>query len=149
MPGVKRAALSWILAPLLLLALSLAACTASGPKFVEHGAAYTKETATQLLASTDISQYAQRPTTEADALRHTALTRLRRRGPAASTAAELLTKTFPSSAHGVPVYVELGSYEGTPSTILVEATGPATGKLDTTRLWAIAKDGQILFAASR
>ena len=120
-----------------------------GPAFVEHGAAYTKETALSLLANADTSRFAQRPTSDADALRHTALTALRRRAASGSAAADLITRTFPQAARGVPVYVELGSYDGTPATILIEATGPENGTLAMKRLWIIGEDGRVLLAATR
>jgi hypothetical protein len=142
-----------VLAGLLALALAasfaLAGCADRGPTFVEHGASYSKATALKLLAGIDISKIAQRPTSDADKLRHTALAALRRNGPTAAAAADLLIKTMPTNARGVPVYVELGSFGATPATILVEATGPNSGKLSTKRLWALGADGTVLFVATR
>ena len=129
--------------------LVLTGCGDPGPTFVGHGASYTKSSALTLLAATDTSKFATRPTTDAVQLRHSALAALRRQGSAASAAADLLTTTLPPTAHGVPVYIELGSFGGAPATILVEATGPTGGTLGTKRLWALGKDGTVLFVGTR
>ena len=149
MPRAKHVALTRLFASVLIAALAMSGCADKGPTFVESGTSYTKATALELLAESDTSRFAQHPTSEADALRHTALTALRRHGASASATADLITRTFPQAAHGVPVYVERGSFEGVPATILVEATGPASGKLGTKRLWAIGGDGRVLFVATR
>jgi len=129
--------------------LALAGCSDKGPTFVEHGASYTKDSALKLLATIDTAGIAERPTSDAESLRHKALAALRRNGPSAAQAADLLIRTMPTSARGVPVYVEIGSFGAKPATILVEATGPTTGTLSTKRFWALGADGTVLFVATR
>ena len=148
-----RRANHFMLASLLALALvasfALTGCADPGPTFVEHGASYSQASALKLLEGVDTSKLAQRPTSDAEKLRHTALAALRRNGTTAAAAADLLIKTMPTTAHGVPVYVELGSFGAKPATILVEATGPNSGKLSTKRFWAFGADGTVLFVATR
>jgi hypothetical protein len=147
--SAKRAAIALLLVSSLTTLLAASGCAKSSPTFVEHGATYTKSGALALLDRTDISTVAQHATSDATSLRHTALANLRRKSAAAAVAADLITKTLPSTARDVPVYVELGSFGKTPATIIVEATGPANGKLSTRRLWAIGSRGEVLFVATR
>ena len=149
MSRAKRARLICRLAAAMMIVLVVAGCTDRGPTFIDHQASYTKTTALDLLTRSDASRFAQRPTSDANMLRHAALTALRRHGSSASNAADLITRTFPQAAHGVPVYVELGSFDGTPATLLIEATGPAAGTLGTKRLWILGEDGRVLLVATR
>jgi hypothetical protein len=148
-PRIRRVVVSCALAAALVLAVAIAGCGDSGPTFVDNGTNYSKTTALQLLANTDASSLAQQPTADAGSLRHAALNSLRRHGLAASAAADLLTKTLPTDANGVPVYVEVGFYDSSPAVILVEAIGPASGTLSTKRLWAIGTAGAVLFVGTR
>lgn len=148
MTRVARAALVVALAATVALA-SLVGCARKGPVFVDSGATHTQATALSLLAQADASTVASRSTKDGTRLRHDALAALRGQGPAASTAADLLTRTFPSDTSGVPVYVERGTYEGKPALLVVEATGPSTGSLNSKRLWVVGDTGDILFAGSR
>jgi hypothetical protein len=45
--------------------------------------------------------------------------------------------------------VEKAKFDGTPALIIIEAIGPANGKLTTERLWALSKDGAVLFVGTR
>ena len=112
-------------------------------------ATHTNETALAVLATADASAVASQPTADGAELRHAALAALRREGETASSVADLLTRTFPSSTRGVPVYVERASYDGTPAVLVVEATGLASGPLSSKRLWVVSESGDILFAGSR
>lgn len=148
MTRIARTALfaSLILA---VAAVLLTGCADNGPVYVESGAAHTNETALDVLARADSSAVASKPTADGAELRHAALAALRREGDSASKIADLLTRTFPSSTSGVPVYVERASYEGTPAVLVVEATGPESGSLSSKRLWVVSDGGDILFAGSR
>lgn len=148
MTRVARATLFVALAVMVVFAPAWG-CARKTPVFVDNGVAHTKATALVLLAQADISEVASRPTTDGTKLRHDALTALRSRSPAASAAADLLTRTFPSDTTGVPVYVEYGTYEGKPAVLVVEATGPSSGSLNSRRLWVVGDNGDILFAGSR
>lgn len=148
MTRVARAALVAALAATVAVA-SLMGCARKGPVFVDNDAAHTKTTVLSILAQADASAVESRPTVDGTKLRHDALAALRSQGPAASSAADLLTRTFPSDTSGVPVHVERGTYEGKPALIVVEATGPASGSLNSKRLWVVADNGDILFAGSR
>jgi len=61
----------------------------------------------------------------------------------------MLTRTVEPETRGVPVYVELASVDGTAAVIVVEATGPKSGTLDSKRLWVLNADGDVIFARSR
>jgi hypothetical protein len=135
------------LAALLLLAVS--ACTSSGPTWVDAGSSYTTQTVSSVMTKVDISKYADVSAADTTKLRHQALTDLRKRGNSAEAAADLITKTLPADSRGVPVYVERASLGGQPAYLLVEAIGPAKGKLTTRRLWALSDAGAVLFVGTR
>lgn len=140
------------LTAVLIAALALvlmAGCTKTGPIFVDGGQDYTSQTVLGALDKADTSSISSRPTSEGAKLRHDALAALRREGSVASSVADLLTRTFPSTTSGVPVYVERATYAGKTAIVVVEATGPASGSLDSKRLWVVGEDGDILFAGSR
>lgn len=143
-----RIALAAAAAALTILAL-LAGCAPKGPTYVENGSDYSTKAAYALLARVDAGKLADTPTTDGPRLRHIALAALRRNGPVASSAADTITKTFPSDVTGVPVYVERGAFGGKPAIVLVEAIGPANGKLTSKRIWFVSENGDILFAGSR
>ena len=132
----------------LLLSVTTA-CSPSGPAWVDSGATYTTKTLPSLMSKADISKYSGVSASDTTQLRHKALTDLRRRGGNASAAADLITKTLPSNSQGVPVYVERAKVGGQPSYILIEAIGPANGKLTTKRLWALSDAGAVLFVGTR
>ncbi len=148
MTRIARAVLAGSLIATVAVAL-MTGCADKGPVYIDSGATHTNETALAVLARADASTLASKPTAEGEELRHAALAALRREGETASTVADLLTRTFPSSTSGVPVYVERASYEGTPAVLVVEATGPASGSLSSKRLWVVSESGDILFAGSR
>jgi hypothetical protein len=134
---------------LALVTMLLAGCAPKGPVYVKDGKNYDKSTAIALLASVDAGSYSKERTSDGPKLRHAALAALRRNGPAASSAADLLTRTFPSKTAGVPVYVEHGSFNSVPAYVVIEATGPASGHLNSKRIWIVTEKGDILFAGSR
>ena len=128
----------------------LCGCAKKGPTYVDAGTAHTKATAlVVLVASRHLGRRSSRPTSDGAKLRHDALAALRRQGATASAVADLLTRTFPSDTRGVPVYVERATYDGEPAVLVVEATGPNSGSLNSRRLWVVGDDGDILFAGSR
>jgi predicted small lipoprotein YifL len=149
--AVTRISRTVLVASLLaaVAAALMTGCASKGPVYVDSGVNHTSATALALLAKADASAVASKPTSEGAKLRHEALAALRRNGAAASSVADLLTRTFPSSTSGVPVYVERGSYEGKPAVLVVEATGPKSGSLSTKRLWVVGESGDVLFAGSR
>jgi predicted small lipoprotein YifL len=127
----------------------LSGCAPKGPVYVDAAASYDKTSALAILAAADASNYASRPTSDGVELRHDALAELRRKSPSASGVADLITTTFPRATSGVPVYVEKATFEGKPAVIVVEATGPPSGKLSSKRIWVLGENGDILFAGSR
>lgn len=133
----------------MLFVLAATACSPSGPAWVDSGASYSTTTLPSIFAKVDISKYADVSAQDTTKLRHQALTDLRKRGSAASTAADLITKTLPPDSRGVPVYVERAAVGGQPAFVLVEAIGPANGKLTTRRLWALSESGAVLFVGTR
>ena len=124
-------------------------CAKQEPVFVDAVTAHTKTTALAVLERAESSSMASRPTADGTELRHDALAALRRQGATASAVADLLTRTFPSDTSGVPIYVERATYNGKPSVLVVEATGPESGSLSSKRLWVVAENGDILLAGSR
>ena len=134
---------------LLTVAFGMSGCGDKGPVFVDEGTNYTTSNIERLLDVADISQLEKRPTTEAPALRHSALSGLRRQGKAAADVADLLTSTFEPDTRGVPVYVERASFEGARVVIVIEATGPRTGTLKLKRLWALGADGSVILTRGR
>lgn len=134
---------------LLAAALVTTGCTAGGPTWVDEGATYTMKSVENVLDTADISAQSDRLTTEATELRHDSLTSLRKTSDSAAKAADLLTATFPPDTRAVPVYVESASLDGAPVLIVVEATGPKTGKLNMKRLWVLGEDGSVILARSR
>jgi hypothetical protein len=127
----------------------LTGCTPKGPVYVEGGTDYTNATALAVLAKANASPFANRPTADTSKLRHDALAALRLRGATASSAADLITRTFPTTTNGVPVYVERGKFEGKTAVLVVEATGKSSGTLNSKRIWVVGENGDILFAGSR
>ena len=136
---------------LILAVASLAfviGCAPKGPVYVDQGSTYTFASVNGILRRSDASSMTNRPTSEAAGLRHEALVALRRRGGTAASAAELITRTFPSDTRSVPVYVEWALVGGTRSVVVVEATGPRNGMLNAKRLWVLDSHGNIVFAST-
>jgi hypothetical protein len=148
MRKTPRNALTMV-AIMVCVAWTLSGCGVKGPTFVDRGTSYDKTSALAVLAAADGSAFAAKPTSTGVKLRHNALAALRREGAAASAVADLLTKTFPSTTTGVPIYVERATFGNQPAVLVVEATGPVSGTLNTKRLWVVSENGDILFAGSR
>ena len=126
----------------------LSGCTQAGPVWVDEDTAYTATTIKGVFDHVDTSGLAGRSSKEAEDLRHDALVALRKRGGAAAEAADLVTKTFPSTA-GVPLYVEKASFENRPDAlVMVEIIGPADGELSLARLWVLSDTGDVLFSSA-
>jgi len=140
-----------VLVALVLVTATLATtgCTSGGPEWVDSGAKYTMKSVEDVLDTADISRQSGLSVTEATELRHDALTSLRKKGASAAVAADLLTETFPPETRAVPVYVETASLDGKPVLIVVEATGPKSGKLSMKRLWVLGEDGSVILARNR
>lgn len=148
---MSQSHLRFITAALLavLMMAGVSGCSDKGPTWVDEGTKYTVASVERLLVATDISAIADRPTTTATDLRHKALASLRKQGESASGVADMLTSTFEPDTRGVPVYIEKASLEGTSVVVVVEATGPKSGKLDHKRLWVLSEDGSVVLARSR
>ncbi len=132
-----------------VMATGVVGCASRGPVWVSEQSAYTTKTVETVFDAADTSQLTDQPTEDAAALRHDALAALRKSGADASGVADMLTRTFEPETRGVPVYVELASVDGTTAVIVVEATGPKSGTLDSKRLWVLDADGDVIFARSR
>lgn len=133
-----------------LLALVLGGCTtAYRLTVVPSGGDLNALTADALATSTDISALASVTTTEAPAMRTTALEQLRTQGAFGQRAADLLTIGFPERTASVPVLVRGSKFNGVDSIVVVEAWGSAGGRLLHRRLWVFARvSGEMLRAAS-
>lgn len=138
-----------VLAVVMTAALLTAACAPKGPKYVDAGVQYNRNSVLTLMDSADISSLASTPASDAPELRRTALNQLRARSESAAVASDLLATTFPVDTRGVPVYVERASVDGTPAVVVVEAAGPRGGKLTTKRLWAIDLKGDVIVVGTK
>lgn len=145
----NRAVTATIAACVALVALLLTACSPSGPTWVDSGASYTTQSLSALYSKVDLAPYANTSAADTTAQRHAALVGLRKRGGPASDAADLITKMLPADTRGVPLYVERAKIEGQEGLIVIEAIGPASGKLTTKRLWALSESGAVLFVGTR
>jgi hypothetical protein len=137
-----------LLATLMLvlgLTVLLMGCSAKGAPFVDSGASYDKASVMKLAAGVDTAKLATTPSSEATYLRHKALTALRSRGGRAVPVADMLTKTFPADTRGVPVYFERATFNDKPAVVMIEAAGPANGKLMAKRVWVLDEEGNVLF----
>lgn len=133
----------------LILSTGLVACSPSGPAYISEGNSYTAQTVISVLDVATSDSPEGEPTAEADRLNQQALVSLRTQGDEAAKAADVLTKTFASTAQGVPFYVERATYEGADSLIVAEMIGPKGGVLQDKRVWVIDDQGEILFSATR
>jgi hypothetical protein len=131
------------------LALVLTGCSAQEAPFVDGGATYDKTSVMKLAEGVDTARLATTPSSEATYLRHKALTSLRTRGERAVPVADMLTKTFSAETRGVPVYFERATFDDKPAVIMIEAAGPANGKLIAKRVWVLDETGNVLFVGGR
>lgn len=131
------------------LAVILAGCSAKEAPFVDSGATYDKTSVMKLAEGVDTAKLASTPSSEATYLRHKALTALRTQGERAVPVADMLTKTFPAETRGVPVYFERATFNDKPAVIMIEAAGPADGKLMAKRVWVLDEAGNVLFVGGR
>lgn len=133
----------------LLLVLTLPGCAPDTPLYVEDGASYDADSVIRLLETSDSGDLKGEPVSRAAQLRQEALARLRKRGGSAAEAAATLTRVFTSDTVGVPYYVESARFNGTPSWVVLEASGRRTGSLLDRRLWVLDRDGQVLLFSAR
>jgi hypothetical protein len=134
-----------------VLVLGLSGCSRAPFKlrFEPTGSALTGPATEKLAASTDISSLASVTTTEAPAVRVTALNELRTMGPLGIRAADLLTIGFPARTAAVPVLVRICAVDGTDCVLVVEAFGDPGGTLTHRRLWVFDRaTGAVVRAAS-
>jgi hypothetical protein len=147
---VQRRTILVIFLGLLLVAVVLGTgCSPKGPAWVDAGNDYSSSNVSSVYSRADISSLSAQSAADTAQARHDALTELRKRGGAASSAADLITKTLPSNERGIPVYVERATFGGKPAILLVEAIGPAGGKLNTKRLWVFSDTGAVLYVGTR
>lgn len=125
------------------------ACARDTISYVDRGETYSTTQLQTLLEDTSTDALAHKTRSEAPALRHDAMVRLRSLDGSASQAADMITRAFSSATASVPVYVEHATLEGADVLIVVEAWGKPSGRLSAKRLWAMDADsGQIRFSAS-
>jgi hypothetical protein len=137
------------LAVLVVLSAAPFGCSSKGSTFVDNNASYDQASVMKLAAGIDTSKLASTPSDKAADLRHEALTELRSRGGRAIPVADMITKTFPAQTRGVPVYFERATFGGKPAVVVIEAAGPAKGKLSTKRVWVLDENGGVLFVGNR
>jgi hypothetical protein len=137
-------------AALLVTAVALAACGArTSVVFEPNAGSMTMTQVEQQARTVSLSSAAGVDRSGAPAARQKVLVDLRTRGAAGQRAATLLTKGFPTDTPSVPVWVGVGSVDGTPSVVAVEAYPDKTGKLDWRRLWVFdLGSGAVRLAAS-
>ena len=147
--GLRR--LPNVAAFVLALAVSAAllGCSTQAAPFVDGDASYNEASVMTLTEGISTSAFANTPSDKAAQLRHDALTALRSRGGSAVPVADMLTKTFSAQTRGVPVYFERATFDGKPAVVVIEATGPAKGKLTAKRVWVLDEQGGVLFVGGR
>lgn len=118
-------------------------------EYVKSETAYDQASTSKLLDDKVPQGFSSISGADAPDVRHDVLTRLRRQGDDQSSAASLITATFPTDATSVPFKVIDGTFDGEPVLIMLESMGPKDGTLKDVRLWVIAKDGQIRYSDSR
>ncbi|PKQ15427.1 MAG: hypothetical protein CVT67_09400 [Actinobacteria bacterium HGW-Actinobacteria-7] len=134
----------------LIVAVCVCGCAGPGAVYVDSASAYTPSNIDTVFAQVGSDyQPKGKPTADSSELRHRALVELRGEGPGATSAADLITTTFPADTRGVPIYVEKATFDGTPAILLLEATGRAGGNLDDLRLWVVGETGDILYSQLR
>ncbi len=131
------------------LGAALVGCSTQSATFVDGSATYDDTSVMTLADSVDTSKLANTPSKDAVALRHKALTKLRSKGGNAVLVADMLTKTFSAETRSVPVYFERATYKNKPAVVVIEAAGPAEGKLSTKRVWVLDEQGGVLFVGAR
>lgn len=146
---MRAALLRLVAASVLVTAFALAGCSGPDPTFVEDGALYDSASAGELVEQADPGSLAEKPAAQASELRHDYLVALRGLGGGAATAAEVITRTFPTETEAVPFYVELAMFDDEPAYIIVEALGRPGGTLSDKRLWVIDEDGNVLLSGVR
>lgn len=140
-----------IFAALLLftLLIPIAGCTAVHPMWVDTGATYSSADVDAVIAKADASALEGRSVSELEDLRHGALVDLRSQNDTAAEAANRITNTLPIDS-GVPIYVELATYDEHPDAlVVVEATGSEGETFTRLRLWVIDAEGTVLFSSIR
>lgn len=118
-------------------------------EYVKSDVSYDQTSVSAILDDKAPSGFSSVSGADAPDVRHDVLAQLRRQGEAESSAASLITATFPTDAASVPFKVIDGMFKDEPVLIMLEAVGPKDGKLHDVRLWVIAKDGQIRYSDSR
>jgi hypothetical protein len=138
-----------ILALALVIATALSGCSSPEAPFVDNKATYDESSVMTLASGVDASKLANTASEDAAPLRHKALTTLRSRGGSAVPVADMLTKTFSAETRAVPIYFERATFKGKPAVVVVEAAGPAKGKLTTKRVWVLDEQGGVVFMGAR
>jgi hypothetical protein len=138
-----------IVAAMFSVVVVLVGCSSRGTVFVDGGTSYDAATVMKVAEGIDTSQFANTPSDQAPDLRHKALTALRSQGGRAVPVADMLTKTFPAETRGVPVYFERATFNGKNAVIMIEAAGPANGKLTAKRVWVLDEQGGVLYVGGR
>lgn len=137
------------LAAVILVTVNLAGCARSGPVYAETSNEYSAANVDVLFENARATDTESQASSQSEELRHRALVNLREQGAGASSAADLITETFPVDTRGVPVYVERAAFGDAEAVFVLEAIGPQGGSLDDTRLWVIDEAGEILYSEVR
>jgi len=147
--GLRRLRIVVVLLLVLAVFAAPLGCSKQGPRFVDGGASFDEKSVMALADGVDTSRLANTPSDKAQGLRHKALTALRSGGGRAVPVADMLTKTFSAETRGVPVYFERATFGGKQAVIVIEAAGPAKGKLTAKRVWVLDEQGGVLFVGNR
>lgn len=134
----------------LLIGALVAGCSASTDvELVDSGRSLDRAEVTAVIQSADPGKLAERPAEDAPGLRSEALSSLRRKGGTGRAAAELITTSFPSTAQGVPFYVERAVVDDVDAWIIVESVGRRGETLDGRRLWVLGSEGNVILSEQR
>jgi hypothetical protein len=129
--------------------VGVSGCSRPDVTFVDSGATYDEQSVMVVAEGVDTSRLSRTRSGDAAKLRNRALTALRARGGRAVPVADVLTKTFSADTRGVPVYFERATFGGKPAVVMIEAAGPANGRLTAKRVWVLDEQGGVLFVGNR
>ncbi len=132
---------------LCVLTLCVLAGCSQGPEWDPSLGTITSSALMARLRSTDTAELREVPASEARQRRDDALAALRKED-GGSAVADVLTEAFAQGNAGVPVYVGLGQFGGQRAIAVIEAYGPATGKLAFKRLWILSETGEPLYSST-
>jgi len=126
---------------MMVLGLSLAACSSAEVTYVPDGGTYTAVTVEELATTIEEPSFMGASTENVAELRTQQLTALRAEEGSAAALADILTNQFPTEMASVPYYAEEAVVDGQETWVVLEVWGSADETLDKRRLWVLRREG--------